>query len=239
MRVLATSQRELIVSEESIIFSDRLLHFKEAQMSSVSEQIMRRVKAKRRGEWVCSPKDFLDLGSRAAVDKALSRLTQSGTLRRVGRGLYDWPRIVPVLNDAAPAELTEIVAAVARRDSIEIMPDNLVAANSIGLTNAVPAKVTYLINGRTRTINAGGWSIELKHAPAQLMIWGKSPARPFVQAIYWLGRDRVGDTQALSILSRSAPPQVKSTLMRQKGRLPAWAQMAAAKITSQEFARTA
>jgi Family of unknown function (DUF6088) len=37
---------------------------------------------------VWTPIDFLDLGPRAAVDKTLQRLAQSGDLSRIGRGLY-------------------------------------------------------------------------------------------------------------------------------------------------------
>lgn len=40
-------------------------------------------------------KDFLDLGSRSAVDLALYRLAKNNTIQRVGRGLYDVPRVNP------------------------------------------------------------------------------------------------------------------------------------------------
>ncbi len=43
-------------------------------MSSVADAIMKRVNAPGRSRWVCTPKDFLDLGNREAVDQALSRL---------------------------------------------------------------------------------------------------------------------------------------------------------------------
>jgi hypothetical protein len=41
---------------------------------------------------VWTPVDFLDLGSRASVDKVLQRLVAAGALRRIERGLYDTPR---------------------------------------------------------------------------------------------------------------------------------------------------
>ncbi len=37
-------------------------------MTGIADRIMKRVRAKGRGRWVCTPKDFLDLGSRPAVD---------------------------------------------------------------------------------------------------------------------------------------------------------------------------
>jgi hypothetical protein len=37
------------------------------------------------------PKEFLHLGSRAAIDQVLSRLAREGKLLRVGRGAYSSP----------------------------------------------------------------------------------------------------------------------------------------------------
>jgi len=71
-------------------------------MTVLSYNIMKRTRGHGRGLWVLSAKDFLDLGNRAAVDQSLSRLYRDGTLRRVGRGLYDWPRISRVLGRPAP-----------------------------------------------------------------------------------------------------------------------------------------
>jgi Family of unknown function (DUF6088) len=75
---------------------------------------MRRVRAHGRGKWVCTPKDFLDLGNRAAVDQALSRLVKDGLLRRIGRGLYDFPRTSSVLNRPAPPNVDAAVDALVR-----------------------------------------------------------------------------------------------------------------------------
>ena len=38
-----------------------------------------------------TPTEFLDLGGRDAIDKALSRLAIKGTIRRLARGLYEYP----------------------------------------------------------------------------------------------------------------------------------------------------
>jgi hypothetical protein len=83
-------------------------------MTVLSYNIMKRTRGHGRGLWVLSAKDFLDLGNRAAVDQSLSRLYRDGTLRRVGRGLYDWPRISRVLGRPAPVDLDAAVAAIAR-----------------------------------------------------------------------------------------------------------------------------
>ena len=54
-------------------------------------QIADRVAGRQQG-YVWTSLDFLDLGPRDAIDKALQRMVASGDLRRVERGLYDRPR---------------------------------------------------------------------------------------------------------------------------------------------------
>ena len=104
-------------------------------MPSVADKIMKRVTEQDSRSWVCTPKDFLDLGSREAVDQALSRLVKAGRLRRIGTGLYDTPRTSNVLKRSAPVDMDAAIVAIARRDALRILPDGLAAANQLGLTN--------------------------------------------------------------------------------------------------------
>jgi hypothetical protein len=203
-------------------------------MTAIADKIMRRMRSHGKGRWVCTPKDFLDLGSRAAVDQALSRLVRAGQLRRVGRGLYDLPRISPTLNRPAPADLDSAVAAVARRDNIRVMPDGLVAANRLGLTNAVPAKADYVTDGATRTVKVDGWTIRLRHARPTIMNWAGRPAAPVVQALRWLGPRAVDDPQTVTILRRRLPDAVKRDLVKGVHALPDWAIRVVHKIADRE-----
>ena len=130
-------------------------------MIRVADKIMKRIRGYGRGRWVCTPKNFLDLGSRSAIDKALSRLVKDGLLRRISKGLYDLPRMSSILNRLAPPDIDATIKALARRDHTIFMPDGIVAANSLGLTNAVPAKMAYLTNGTTRILNVGGRTVQI------------------------------------------------------------------------------
>jgi len=147
-------------------------------MNGVAGAVMKRVSAHANGRWVCTPKDFLDLGSREAVDQALSRLVKAGRLRRVGHGLYDMPRMSEILKRPAPVDLDAAIAALARRDGVRIMPHGLVAANRLGLTNAVPAKVSFVTDGHSRTLKIDGWTVQFRHAGPGVMVWAGSPAAP-------------------------------------------------------------
>ena len=166
------------------------------------------------------PKDFMDLGSRAAVDQALSRLAKEDRLRRVGHGLYDMPRTSRVLKRPAPVDLNAAIDALARLDGMRIMPDGLTAANGLGLTSAVPAEVSYLTDGHSRNLNIGGRTVRFRHSSPRVMRWAGRRAAPVFQALRWLGRDEAADARVVSILRRSLPDDVKRDLLQNSRDLP-------------------
>jgi hypothetical protein len=129
---------------------------------------------------VWTPVDFLDLGARAAVDKALQRLVKDGTLRRVDRGLYDKPSTNALTGKPTPPMVRAVVDAVARRDNARLLVDGMTAANDLGLTTAVPAQVT------VQPIQLGAQQITFKQAAPSRLYWAGHPAMRVVQALYWL-----------------------------------------------------
>ncbi|MEI6971959.1 MAG: DUF6088 family protein [bacterium] len=66
-------------------------------MQSVEQQILSRIYGTGR-DWIFSQSDFADLGTRAAIDKSLQRLDAKGTIRRVIRGIYYYPKYSKMLN---------------------------------------------------------------------------------------------------------------------------------------------
>ena len=192
-------------------------------MAPVANRIMDRVMDNGAEEWVCTPKDFLDFGSREAIDQALYRLVKAGELRRVGHGLYRMSGIGEVQKSAAPADLDSAVAALARRDGVRMMPDGLFAANQLGLTSAVPAEASYVTDGHSRTLKIDGRTVQFRHAGPQVMWWAGRPAAPVVQVLRWLGRDAAADDQMISELQRLLPTEVKSDLLQNIRSLPGWA----------------
>ena len=202
-------------------------------MISMANKIMKRIFENASARWVSTPRDFLDIGSREAVDQALSRLVKAGRLRRVGRGLYDEPRMSGVLKQPAPVDLDAAIAAIARRDGIQIMPDGMVAANQLGLTNAVPAKPCYVTDGASRSVEIDGRKIRFRHASPSVMRWAGKASAPVVQALRWLGPAAV-DAQVASILKRRLPDAVKRDLSQNSRDLPGWALPLARSITNDE-----
>jgi hypothetical protein len=151
---------------------------------------------------VWTPNDFLDLGTRSAVDKALQRLALSGDLRRIDRGLYDLPRVNNLTGKPSTPDYTAIIDAVTRREKARFLPDGMTAANQLGLTDAVPAKVTVHTDARLRPIHLDKLVIDFKLTAPSRLYWAGRPAMRIVQALHWL-HDML-PTNGDSILKRVA-----------------------------------
>ncbi len=135
---------------------------------------------------VWTPNDFLDLGARSGVDKALQRLALSSDIRRIDRGLYDVPRVNSLTGKPSNPDYTAIIDAVARREKARFLPDGITAANQLGLTDAVPAKVTVHTDARLRPIRLDKLVIEFKPTAPSRLYWAGRPAMRIVQALHWL-----------------------------------------------------
>ncbi len=176
--------------------------------------------------------DFLHLGTRDAIDKALQRLVTANHLRRIDWGLYDRPRQNSLTKQSSPPDPREVIDAVARRDQIRVLVDGMTAANDLGLTNAVPAKIVVHTDARLKPIRLGNLEIVFKPAAASKLYWAGRPGMRIVQALHWL-RDTTGaaaETQGLrrklrSLLARDPKgDQIRRDLGAGFTALPAWMQ---------------
>ena len=75
--------------------------------------------------------------------KVLQRLVARGALRRLSRGLYDKPRHDELLGLLWPS-VDAVVQALTGTDKLRTQPAGVYAANMLGLSEQVPAKVEFL-----------------------------------------------------------------------------------------------
>jgi hypothetical protein len=111
-----------------------------------------------------SAKDFLDIATRGTIDVTLGDLTREGLTRRIGRGLYDLPKINAALGEKLSPDIDETARAIARRQRWKIVPEGTWAANLLGLSTQVPAKIVYLTDGPNSKVPIGRHTIHFKHA---------------------------------------------------------------------------
>jgi hypothetical protein len=187
-------------------------------MSSIVNKILRRARAHGRGR-VFTPTDFLDLGSRAAVDQALSRLANDGRLRRLTRGLYDYPRVHSRLGSLAPAP-DAVASALVRETGSNLQVAGAQAANALGLSTQVPARSVYLTDGPSRRVVLGKRIVDVRHASPKHLVGAGSMAGTVVQAMRHLGPGSLS-----SVINAAAPRLTASdqrALAKGANQAPAW-----------------
>ena len=173
-----------------------------------------------KGGWVFTPSDFLDLGSRRAVDTALFRLTKAGTIRRIAQGLYDVPRRHPVVGEVAP-DIDSVVKALAGKNATRLQPTGAYAANLLGLSDQVPARVVFLTNGRSKHIQLGKLDLALKQTSPRIMATAGRISGLVIQALLYLGRAHVSD-ETIKRLDRKLSPHDRKQLLKDVAYAPAW-----------------
>lgn len=177
---------------------------------TIDNMIVSRIYGRHRG-WVFTPMQFLDLGSRMAVDQTLGRLTKSGIIRRLTRGLYDYPAKHPDFGDLPP-NYDRVAQALVGRDNLKIQPSGAYAANLLGLTEQVPAKIVFFTDGPNRKVQLGKQTIVLKRTTPRNMATAGRISGLVIQALRYLKQGNV-DSTVLAKLKRRLSDDDKNTLM--------------------------
>lgn len=202
---------------------------------SAASRVLLRIRAKRRGA-VLVPADFLDLGSREAVDAALGRLTDSGTIRRLGRGVYDFPKIHPRFGQRAPS-VDAVAQAVARSTGESICYGDARAANLVGVSTQVPAQAVFLTDGTSRVFTADlgdGRGFDVRFRRSTRRVGGDTKAGLVLRALRFLGRDAVDDA-TIRRLSNSLTDSDVRALAGLRSRATGWMQSIIGRIVSLEL----
>jgi hypothetical protein len=186
---------------------------------TLSDTILSRIYGKKRG-WVFTPVHFRDLGNDIGIRKALQSLCDRGTILRLERGLYLYPKTHPKLGILAPTP-DQIAQALAGKDDLRIQPSGAYAANVLGLSEQVPAKVVFLTDGTNRKIKVGNQEIILKQTTPKHMATAGRTSGLVIQALRYLGQRHVNDSM-VDVLARRLSSDDRQALMKDIRNAPAW-----------------
>ena len=190
------------------------------QSDSIDSKVLSRIYG-HRGGWVFTPGDFLDLGNRTAIAAALKRHKQTGLIRQLARGLYDYPRSDPSLGVLTP-QTDDIANALRDRDGTRLQSSGAHAANLLGLSEQVPVRVVYLTDGPSRQVQLGKRRIVLKRTTPRNMATAGKVSGLVIQALRWIGQRHTDERKVLSILRRRLSDADKKQLLKDLRYAPAW-----------------
>lgn len=163
-------------------------------LKSVENHVINRVYGKGRG-WSFSRVDFSDMGSADAIDQSLSRLAKAGRIRRVLRGLYDFPKHSSFLGKELSPDIHQVARALARKFGWTIQVSENTALNILGLSTQVPTRHIYHSDGRSRSYSVA--SQELTFVKTSLKDTGLKYEKSamLVQALRGIGQNNISESE--------------------------------------------
>ncbi len=185
-------------------------------MMSTAEAILEH--AALAGDAVLGAKSFLHLGSRAAVDKALSRLAESGELLRVVRGRYVLPRTTR-FGRRAPST-RQVAEQFSRATGEVLVPSGATEAHHLGLTTPMPVRAVYLTSGPNRRLQLGEQTVELNNAPQWQLAGPGTREGAVLRAVEWMGPEASQEMAERAVSSLS--PEERQRLLAACIGAPTW-----------------
>lgn len=186
-------------------------------MTSLPSKILSQADESSEGTLLC-PSAMLHMGSRAAVDQALSRLTRKGELMRVCQGIYIRP--IQTQFGVRPPAVEKVLESLSALWGETIVPCGGMAANALGLTTQVPVRSVYLTSGPDRKLKVGGLTVELRHAPRWQLTAPHRLAGDAVRALAWLGPKEV--EEGLEAIGQKFSPEDVREIAASRALMPAW-----------------
>jgi len=157
---------------------------------SIEQKVVSRIYGNGRG-WTFSQKDFAGIGARSAIDVSLHRLLVKGTIRRVLRGIYDYPKYSEKLNLELSPDIDQVALALARKFGWRIQATGPAALNLLGLSMQVMGRFAYLSDGPDRIYKIGDQELVFQHTALKETGFKLQESSLIVQALKSLGAGRL------------------------------------------------
>lgn len=171
--------------------------------------------------YVFTATDFKEIADTDPTNKALSRLCESGKIRRISQGIYDRPVYSKVLGEYSAPDIESVVSAIARKLNWTIAPAEDTALNYLHLSTQVPNSWCYISDGPYRKYEIGPYTIEFKHC-ANKEISGRSRITIMViQALKYIGKDNL-QKEDLDRLSCALTLEDKQTVLKESITTTSW-----------------
>ena len=198
---------------------------------AIEQKILSRIYGNGRG-WAFSQADFADLGARSAIDSALHRREHEGLIRRVIRGIYDYPRHSKALGGPTSPNIDQVAHALARKFAWRIQPNGATAQNLLGLSTQVPARAVYLSDGPDRSYTVGRTKLDFEHTALKEAGFKLRESRLIVQALKAFGERRI-TPKVITQIRRQFDPALRQRILLDTKTATGWVYAAIQEIAKE------
>lgn len=189
-------------------------------MQSTENKILSRIYGRGRG-WAFFAKDFSTEFGSFNIDKALSELTKQGKIRRICRGIYDYPKYSELLGAELSPDFDQVAQAFARKFNWRIQPSGDTALNLLGLSTQVPGKYVYLSDGPNRSYAIGNYKLEFKKTALKEVGFKHRESGLIVQALKSLGKERI-TSDMLAKIRKQIEPEKFGKILKDTRTVTGW-----------------
>ena len=186
----------------------------------MQNNVLSRIYGNGRG-WSFSPGDFGDIGTRSSIDVALHRLVAKGTIRRVIRGLYDYPKHAALLDRDLSPDMDQVARALERKFGWRIQATGPAALNLLGLSTQVMGRIAYLSDGPNRTYSIGRQELTFEHTTLREAGFKHRESSLLVQGLKTLGPDRITE-ETIQRLRAFLTDEMRPKVLKDTRGAPAW-----------------
>lgn len=165
--------------------------------------------------------DFADIADTETVRRNLNRLTKTGILRRVLKGIYEKPEYSEMLKEYVAADPEAVAKALARNYHWTIAPCGNTALNLLGLSTQVTAVWSYISDGPYKTYEWNSTKIEFKHRTNKEITGLSYMTALVIQALKTLGKANV-TSETIQALSSRLSMEDKNVMLKEASESTDW-----------------
>ena len=142
--------------------------------------------------WAFSSNDLIKKFDRQQIDSTLSDLVKEKKIRRVSRGIYDYPKYSELLQKELSPDVEQVARAIARKFNWRIEVSGESALNILNLSTQIEAKYIYLSDGPNKSYKLfNDVEIEFKKSVLKDIGFRYKESSLIVQALKSLGKEHI------------------------------------------------
>lgn len=164
--------------------------------------------------------DLPSFGSPENIRKILSRLVQTGEIKRVTHGIFIKPKTSMYVGEVLPS-LYEVAQAIAKNTGEKIAIHGAEAARRLRLTTQVPMQTIFSTSGPSRTIRVGNREIKLQHVSSRKLIASSTTRGDVISALWYLGKEKVSQA-TIQVIKQQLNEEEFNSVLQELPKMPAW-----------------
>jgi hypothetical protein len=172
--------------------------------------------------WAFSSNDLIKKFERQQIDNVLSDLEKAKKIRRVSRGIYDYPKYSELLQKELSPDIEQIARAIGRKFNWRIEVSGESALNILNLSTQIQAKYIYLSDGPNKSYKLfNDVEIEFKKSVLKDIGFKYKESSLIVQALKSLGKEHISD-EIIEKIKEQIEPKMYEKILKDTQSTTVW-----------------